>query len=51
LRADRNAIDQQTILHKLMTKITKARVERRLTKIAAGRARKLQGPKPTPDPE
>jgi len=66
--AARNAADQHTIMHKLVapdwgkklvTEITKADVEKLLTKIAAGRARpskakpnnrarKLQGPKPTP---
>lgn len=66
--APRNAADQHTIMHKLVapdwgsklvTEITKADVEKLLTKIAAGRARpskakpnnrarKLQGPKPTP---
>jgi integrase len=66
--APRNAADQQTIMHKLVapdwgnrlvTEITKADVEKLLSKIAAGRARpskakpnnrarKLQGVKPTP---
>ncbi|MFN3311845.1 MAG: tyrosine-type recombinase/integrase [Hyphomonas sp.] len=66
--AARNAADQHTIMHKLVapdwgkklvTEITKADVEKLLTKIAAGRARpsktkpnnrarKLQGTKPTP---
>ena len=66
--AARNAADQHTIMHKLVapdwgsklvTEITKADVEKLLTKIAAGRARpskakpnnrarKLQGSKPTP---
>ena len=66
--APRNAADQQTIMHKLVapdwgnrlvTEITKADVEKLLSKIAAGRARpskakpnnrarKLQGAKPTP---
>lgn len=66
--APRNAADQHTIMHKLVapdwgkrlvTEITKADVEKLLTKIAAGRARpskekpnnrarKLQGAKPTP---
>jgi integrase len=66
--AARNAADQHTIMNKLVapdwgsklvTEITKADVEKLLTKIAAGRARpskakpnnrarKLQGPKPTP---
>jgi integrase len=66
--ATRNAADQHTIMHKLVapdwgkklvTEITKADVEKLLTKIAAGRARpskekpynrarKLQGSKPTP---
>ena len=66
--APRNAADQHTIMHKLVapdwgnrlvTEITKADVEKLLSKIAAGRARpskakpnnrarKLQGAKPTP---
>jgi len=66
--APRNAADQYTIMHKLVapdwgnrlvTEITKADVEKLLSKIAAGRARpskakpnnrarKLQGAKPTP---
>jgi len=66
--APRNAADQYTIMHKLVapdwgnrlvTEITKADVEKLLSKIAAGRARpskakpnnrarKLQGVKPTP---
>jgi hypothetical protein len=66
--APRNAADQHAIMHKLVApdwgkrlvaEITKADVEKLLTKIAAGRARppkakpnnrarKLQGPKPTP---
>ncbi len=66
--APRSAADHHTIMHKLVapdwgnrlvTDITKADVEKLLTKIAAGRARpskarpnnrarKLQGPKPTP---
>lgn len=66
--AARNAADQHTIMHKLVapdwgsrlvTEITKADVEKLLTKVAAGRARpskakpnnrarKLQGAKPTP---